>query len=193
MSLGRSVIVAVAGAALMAAAPSQDAGPWPSNPEMTAIFKADQDARKDLAGIDWATVMADDAKRRQGTRALLDAGALRSGEDFRHAAFVFQHGDTADDYLLAHTLALVAVARGRPDATWIAAATLDRYLQHIGRKQVYGTQFGTKPGEATTQEPYDRALIPDSLRTALRVPTKQAQEQRRAEIEARSRSSTGTN
>jgi hypothetical protein len=80
-------------------------------------------------------------------------------------------------------LATVAVARGRRDATWIAAATLDRYLQAIGRPQVFGTQFTTRDGR-TTQEPYDRALVPDALRGAMGVPPQSEQEKRRAEIEA---------
>jgi hypothetical protein len=29
------------------------------------------------------------------------------------------------------------------DARWIAAATLDRYLQRIGQPQVFGTQFSS--------------------------------------------------
>ena len=44
---------------------------------------------------------------------------------------------------MAHTLAMVAVARGDADARWIGAATLDRYLQAIGRPQVYRTHSGT--------------------------------------------------
>jgi hypothetical protein len=161
--------------------------PRRSNPEMRAIFEADQAARLGPGPIDWSAVEPQDRARRQRTRQLLDAGALQSGDDYWHAAFVFQHGGEPNDYLLAHTLALVAIARGRPDATWIAAATLDRYLQDIGQKQIYGTQYRIPPGEAATQEPYDRTLISDALREALRVPNQAAQEARRAEMEARAR------
>jgi hypothetical protein len=82
---------------------------------------------------------------------------------------------------------MVAVARGRAEASWIGAATLDRYLQNIGRPQVFGTQYRTPPGEDTTQEPYDRALVPDALRRALGVPSQAAQERRRLEIQSRYR------
>jgi hypothetical protein len=156
----------------------------PSNAEMSAIYEADQADRRAGAAIDWATVTPRDEARRTRTRALLDAGALRSGEDFQHAAFVFQHGSTPDDYLLAHSLAIAAVARGRPDAAWIAAATLDRFLQTIGRSQIYGTQFHTPRDGPTTQAPYDRALLPDSLREALGVPDQAGQERQRAAFEA---------
>jgi len=193
-SLGlRSVAVAalfLAGTAL--AAQQQSAAPA-NNIEMTRIFEADQAARKDPARIDWNKVAAEDAARRTRTRELLDTGAIRSGSDYWHAAFVFQHGGTPDDFLLAHTLAVLAVARGRQDATWIAAATLDRYLQSMGQKQIYGTQYRSPaPGASWTQDPYDRALISDALREAMGVPVLADQEKRRVEMEARHRASSAT-
>jgi len=36
---------------------------------------------------------------------------------------------------------LVAAAKGDQGAAWIAAATLDRYLQSVRQPQIYGTQF----------------------------------------------------
>ncbi|HEY0414722.1 MAG TPA: hypothetical protein VGD66_16440 [Allosphingosinicella sp.] len=157
---------------------------WPSNPQMTQIFAADQAARQDWSKADRGAVARDDAARLAGTTALLRSGALRSGEDFYHAAFLFQHGEQADDYLLAHSLALIAIARGRSDATWIAAASLDRYLLKIGRKQVYGTQYQSAPGEQVTQEPFDRALVSDPLRGALGVPTLAEQEAERLRLQS---------
>jgi len=146
------------------------AAPPPSNAEMAGIFDADQGDRAHRP-IDWAKVDPRDRARRTRTQALLAAGALHTGKDFEHAAFVFQHGQSSGDFLLAHTLAMVAMSRGRPDASWIAAATLDRYLQTIGQKQIYGTQYRREGRSAVTQDPYDRALIPDVLRTQLGVPT----------------------
>jgi hypothetical protein len=157
------------------------------NAEMQAIFDADQAARNDPVGIDWSVVGREDAERRRRTRELLDAGGLKSGTDFYNAAFVFQHGEAPNDYLLAHSLAVAAVARERADASWIAAATLDRYLQSIGQKQIFGTQFRTAPGQPTTQDPYDRALVPDALRTALGVPVQAEQETQRKRFEAQAR------
>lgn len=156
---------------------------WTSNAEMKAIFDADQADRTAGPAIDWAAVTPRDEARRTRTLALLNAGALRNGDDFYHAAFVFQHGAAPDDFLLAHTFAVIAAARGRTDATWIAAATLDRYLQNIGRKQVYGTQYSMPAGRPATQEPYDRTLVSDALRQALNVPPQADQERRRAELE----------
>jgi len=140
------------------------------NAEMTAIFDEDQADRQNwqnMTDAQRAAVAVQDALRRKRTRVLLEDGELRAGEDFRRAAFVFQHGEAADDFLVAHTLALAALAMGDAEARWIAAATLDRYLTTIGKAQVYGTQFDR---QNAVREPYDRALIPDSLRGALNVP-----------------------
>ncbi|HEX8193442.1 MAG TPA: hypothetical protein VF552_11140 [Allosphingosinicella sp.] len=158
---------------------------WPSNAEIAAMFEVDQAARRSPAQIDWTLLTREDEARRRRARVLLDSGALQSADDFYHAAFIFQHGEQPDDYLLAHSLAMAAVARGRPGASWIAAATLDRYLQNIGRPQIFGTQFSTPPGQPTTQAPYDPALVSDALRSALGVPVRAAQEERRLEIQAR--------
>jgi hypothetical protein len=175
---------------LLGAAPSiaQGGKHQPSSAEMTAVFNADQADRRAGAAIGWSAVELRDRARRAQTFALLNAGALRSGEDFWHAAFVFQHGAEPNDYLLAHTLAVIAAARGRPDATWIAAATLDRYLVHIGKSQIYGTQFNSRT-MPTTQEPYDRTLVSDALRRALGVPPLAEQERQRARFEAEYRAS----
>lgn len=152
---------------------------WPDNPEMSEIFIADQAARANLAAYNASNVGKQDAERRARSRQLLDAGELRSGTDFYRAAFIFQHGSTPDDFLLAHTLAVIAAARGRPDATWIASATLDRYLQSIGQRQIYGTQFQLPRDAPATQDPYDRLLMSDALRSALGVPSLAVQEEQR--------------
>ncbi len=177
------------------AVPGKDAlGPWmpkrayqqkveyPTNAEMSAIFKADQDDRR-KPNIDWSVVGPADEKRKARTQELLDTGALHSGDDFYHAAFLFQHGDGPNDYLKAHLLALIAAARGKTKAVWIASATLDRYLQSIGKPQVLGTQYMIPRGGPVTQEPYDKALVSDALRQALRVPPLAEQEKRRQALE----------
>lgn len=151
-----------------------------SNSEMQQIFEEDQKDREPGIGkVDWAAVSNADAARREATRSLLANAKLHTGEDFERAAFVFQHGNAPDDYLLAHTLAMVAVTKGQSSAIWIAAATLDRFLNSIHQPQIYGTQFYTKPNEPATQEPYNRSLISDALRQQMGVPSQAAQEEKR--------------
>ncbi len=157
-------------------------GPEPVQAEMRGLFDADQKAREQGFAGDWDRIEAEDAQRRARVAELIAADALRSGDDFYHAAYIYQHGDRPADYLKAHALAMAAIARGRSDATWIAAATLDRYLKAIGQSQIFGTQFSMRDGKAT-QEPYDRALIPDALRGVIGVPPLREQEEERARLE----------
>ena len=135
-------------------------------------------------------VTARDAKRRAKTKELIAAGELRTARDFHDAAYIFQHGDEANDFLLSHILSVEAVVKGDSSSRWIAAASLDRYLQAIGQSQVFGTQYldksflyvmqhkdepnlGDRPEaieKGKTQEPYLRDLVPDSLRKDFCVP-----------------------
>jgi hypothetical protein len=96
--------------------------------------------------------------------------------DFREASFIFQHGSQPDDFLMAHILAMAALAKGDQESRWIAAATLDRYLHSIGQKQVFGTQYRSGGGEPMTQEPFNRALVAVPLRETLCVPNDHIQQ-----------------
>jgi hypothetical protein len=152
-----------------------------SNLEMQKIYEADQKPRQNPAELTpekWVVINREDAERRIQTAKLLADGQLHTAEDFNRAAFIFQHGSTSDDYLLAHTLAMIAAAKGDEGSLWIGTATLDRYLQSVGKPQIYGTQF--KPGKDASQEPFNRNLISDSLRRELGVPSlsKQLEQQK---------------
>jgi hypothetical protein len=143
-----------------------------SNLEMQKIYEADQKVRQNPAELTperWAVINREDAERRTQTAKLLADNQIHTTEDFNRAAFIFQHGSTPDDYLLAHTLAMIAVAKGDETSLWIGTATLDRYLQSVGKPQIYGTQF--KSGKDASQEPFNRNLISDSLRSELGVPS----------------------
>lgn len=156
-----------------------------NNAEMKAMFDADQGERL-AAKADWKLITANDEKRRARTREFLAQNALHTADDYWEAAFVFQHGDTADSYLLAHILAMVAVAKGKQDAIWISAATLDRYLMKIGQKQVLGTQYVRPDLKGPwTQEPYDRAFASDALRQELGVGTEAQQAEHEKQLNAK--------
>jgi hypothetical protein len=129
--------------------------------------------------------------RRAEVRKLLEEGKITSGEDFSDAALIFQHGQTPEEFLFAHVLAVEALIRGGSADKWLAAATLDRYLQAVNRPQVFGTQY---PGDKSagnapkpqvdprvmniqrTQQPYDAKLLPDSVRQDFCVPDASQQE-----------------
>jgi hypothetical protein len=149
-----------------------------SNPVMQRIFDEDQKPRQpaNITHADWAAINKQDEDRRAQVRDILSKNELHSGKDFELAALIFQHGLTPEDYLLAHTLAMIAVAHGNAGALWIATATLDRYLKAIKQPQIYGTQFSKSKDGAWTQELYNRTLISDELRRQLNVPSQAAQE-----------------
>ncbi len=182
-----SCLCGVALAGLVLLAPRGGSAADVDHPEMAKIYEADQ---KDRSGgpeaIDWTLVGPRDAARRQRVRTLLEQGALRTGKDYERAAFVFQHGDTSDEILLAHVLAVTALGRGNLQARWIAAASLDRYLQRLKQPQVFGTQF-TRPDAAQggewSLEPYNRQLLPASLLEANCIPDREHQKEMLAAIQ----------
>ena len=149
---------------------------------MHQLFLADQGDREKFKGIigsatEMQKIKQRDKQRQARVRKLLVSGALKTGQDYRDAAFIFQHGDQPDDYLLAHTLAMASIAKGDQEGRWMAAATLDRYLQSLKKPQIFGTQYskqGTKA--AYTQEPFNRDLITDALREVLCVPRRDQQQ-----------------
>jgi hypothetical protein len=129
--------------------------------------------------------------RRAEIRKLLEDGKITSGEDFSDAALIFQHGQTPEEFLFAHVLAVEGLIRGGSADKWIAAATLDRYLYAVNQPQVFGTQY---PADKTasntakpqvdprvwnvqrTQQPFDAKLLPDSVRRDFCVPDLSQQE-----------------
>lgn len=119
-----------------------DAATPPDNVEMASIYTADQkDRGSSLEKVNWTVVTPRDAIRRKRVREMIAQGALRTGKDYERAAYVFQHGETPEDILLAHVLAITALGKGNQKARWLSAATLDRYLHRQKQSQVFGTQF----------------------------------------------------
>jgi len=133
-----------------------------SRNNLKAIYDDDQNDRTNIN----AASMRRDAERREQVHRLLNEGRVQSGEDYFYAAMVYQHGQTPQDYLLAHVLAMTSVAKGDKDGIWLTAATLDRYLQSVKEPQIFGTQYFQWGKNPYSQEPYDKDLVSDSLRAA---------------------------
>ena len=140
--------------------------PVQDNADLTEMYNIDQKAREG-DHIDWAKLSKDDEQRRMDLRTMLAMGQVRTGKDYFHAAMVFQHGQNPDDYLLAHVLAMDAVAMGSKEARWLSAATLDRYLLSIWQPQVFGTQFyGGYGSGAMTHDRLNPTIVSDPMRGA---------------------------
>jgi len=147
---------------------------WAQSPEaisreLKEICDADQ---KDRTGTGMAPGADQrDHQRRARVLEILKTAELTTGDDFFNAALVLQHGEIPEDFLLAHVLATASAMRGHKTGAWLAAATLDRYLQRIGKPQVFGTQYVRSNGASEwSQGDYSRELLSDGMRKAFGVP-----------------------
>lgn len=125
--------------------------------------------------VDWQAVARRDEQRQAAVRAMLRSGNIRTPPEQRFAALIFQHSDRPGNLSLAHVLASTAAIGGERSARWLAAATLDRYLQAVNQSQVFGTQFKSDAQGGWTMEPYDRDAVSDSIRAEWCVVTLEEQ------------------
>ncbi len=150
--------------------------------EIRFLYEADQEDRTKLESAgsgawqpqEMSRLSERDVERRKQTLELLNGGKLRSADDYFYAAMVMQHGNKAEEYLLAHILATASLKLGREKSAWLAGSSLDRYLIKIGQPQVFGSQFNnSQPTDPSkwTNEPYNQNLVPDALRKIYYQPT----------------------
>lgn len=141
-------------------------------PEVLDLVVQDQwDRCNDMFGekhrVDSCTIkpsiVEHDAARHAKAKELLAQGRIESGREYFFMALLFQHSGDPDELMLAHVLAITAASKGFSHAKWMAAATMDRYLQTIHQPQIFGTQFKLTAGQ-WTMEPYSRNAISDALR-----------------------------
>ena len=145
-----------------------------SNAHLQALVDEDQRVRvgPPLAPEEHARITRTDADRLAAVKKIIAANQLVTSTDFRNAAILLQHGSTSNDYLLSHTLAVIAASKGDKTSVWLSAASLDRYLISIKQPQIYGTQYNHfDPTKPWTQMPYNSDLISDAIRNEFGVPT----------------------
>lgn len=163
----------LAGLALIPAsrAASPESTDGPASRELRQIIKADQDDRKNWAAhtpSEREAVATRDAARFARVQMLLRENKLVTGEDYDNAALVFQHGQTADDALVAHELSLIAAMKGA--FSNLPALAEDRFLLRVGRKQRFGAQ-GTADGKSIQPTDEDGpTAVTDALRADMFVP-----------------------
>lgn len=116
------------------------------------LFDEDQSDRENNPNPtpeEFQKVIEKDTLRRKRVQEIINEGLLTQPEDYYHAAFIFQHGKTTEDFLKANEFAKKALDLGFEKAKWIYAASMDRYLINIGKLQKYGTQYiGNGMGES---------------------------------------------
>ncbi len=159
--MNKSALAAALAAFLASSAPAHVA-PAPANawqcapadmPELCRL--ADQDQKDREAPIDWARTSVRDSQRREAVLALLRTASLKTSGDYFHAALVMQHGETWEDFAAAHLLATRALqlAPADPNVQRMVAASWDRMMHSLGKKQWFGTNtFTNAKGEAEPKE-----------------------------------------
>ena len=143
-----------------------------SNSEVLAIFTEDQtDRAQPLTQELMPILLARDSVRLSRIKTIYSAGKLTTGDDFLYAAFIFQHSQLSQDYLIAYELARKAADFGVEKGKWLSAASKDRYLLSIGKLQIYGTQFSISQDGVWALRPMDSSAVTDEDRKNLNVPT----------------------
>jgi hypothetical protein len=136
-----------------------------TNAELERMRNEDQAEREDP--IDMAKIermRVNDPIRRERTLQLIATGVPATARDFHDAAVVLQHGQSPDDFRLAHELSIAAVALGDTSAVWLLSLTYDRMLLSMGHRQRLNTQYG---GTSSALLPLDTAAVNDRIRLAL--------------------------
>ena len=117
---------------------------FPMNDELLALYQADQQEHANQAKVntpEYKSMRAQDLERRRRVMELVKIGELQSAEDYFHAAWIMNHGDTSEDAENAHLLARYSSELGYRPARWLAAASYDRWLMYQGKPQKYGTNY----------------------------------------------------
>ena len=146
------------------------------NPVLAELYKADQDERNvdpsKVTTLDWNAIGARDSLRLAKAHDLLRSGVVRTSHDYLRAALLFQHGESADDFRLAYSLAWIASSLdgSNKEARWLSAAAWDRLLMKLGHPQWYGTQFDKASAESKWRiDPIDESVT-DEERASFGVP-----------------------
>ncbi len=107
------------------------------------LFEADRAENRQIAAgtSAYANLRERDADRREQVRRIVCGGGELSPVECYSAAWILNHGETVDEFALAHDLAMRAFESGVRKARWLAAAALDRGLMHQGLPQRFGTNI----------------------------------------------------
>jgi hypothetical protein len=113
------------------------------NVELEKLYLEDKKEREQLIeGNEISKIIREnDKKRIERVQEMLSSIDTNEIWNCHYLAYVFQHGETEEDFRLAHFYAKRAVDMGSNVTKWLYAATLDRLLVSQGRLQKYGTQF----------------------------------------------------
>jgi hypothetical protein len=156
------------------------------NEELVRLHREDQADRSpdNPKDIDWSVVGPRDKARLARVKVLYTQNTLQTGADYYRAALILQHGEIAEDFLLAHEFCVVAISKGKndKDTRWLAAASEDRFLMNIGRPQRFATQYRAEPITAPFRLYKVDDGVTDELRRAMDAPSLAKAKAQEAEI-----------
>jgi|GEM_PF-7012897 len=135
----------------------------PTSAELGLLWNSYQSERAE------GTTSGSAKSRVERVQKLVSSNRLHSGTDYYYAAVLLTEGTTADASLLAHDLAVAALAMGDLRAKSVAAYSEDQFLTRLSRPQRYGTQVKQKAGKTTLSE-VDPGVT-DAMRQLLGLPS----------------------
>jgi hypothetical protein len=140
------------------------------NAELIEIYEKDQNDRK-TDNINWYEVNKRDSLRRVRVSDILNSNKIKTANDYKNAAMVFQHGNDSTDYGKAVRLMKKAIELDSTINKWLFAATTDRYLLSKGEPQIYGTQYYKEGDKPWILSEIDTTKITDAERIEYGVET----------------------
>jgi len=158
--------------ALIALLPGQvPAASDPLSDELQKLVKADQEDRQFILKGTGKPTAEQQVKMRERDKTrfkrvneILEKAPTLTTEGINAAALLMQHGSTLESFVRAHELSACASFLGKPAS--LIAASEDRYLMNLKRKQRFGAQF-VGSGNAAKVYQTDEApptAVTDSLR-----------------------------
>jgi hypothetical protein len=112
------------------------------NKKLKKIFEDDQNDRKNLAILQNPVVLNNhDNDRKRLVQSMIKDGSIMSGQDYYHAAMIFQHGQSIRDSERAVAFSKKAIELKFKKARSLYASCVDRLLTKQGKKQKFGTQY----------------------------------------------------
>jgi len=114
------------------------------NNELLSLYQSDRTEHANQAKFNTAeykAMRARDRQRQERVMEIITKEEPCSAEDYYHAAWIMNHGETQEDAENAHRLALRGSELGYRPARWLAAASYDRWQMYQGKPQKYGTNY----------------------------------------------------
>lgn len=134
--------------------------------QLDKLAQADDLDRKDWDKKVMEIIIKNDLIRRKQVARIFAEGCFKEAKDYMNAALIYQHGDVPDHYYLAFIWSRKAAELGDLHGQAFSALAIDRYLNSIGHKQLFGSQYSKTINDACFCMSSVEPSFPDSFRKA---------------------------